>query len=89
MLKGLRWPFLALLLASTLLVVALIVRPDDSGETPPTAPTETALPTPQPTPHPPTRRPPPPACPLPSRFRRSLLRRATCWSRRWWAALSS
>lgn len=48
--KGLRWPFLALLLASTLLVAALILRPDDSGETLPTAPTETAPLAPPPTP---------------------------------------
>lgn len=70
MLRGLRWPFLALLLASTLLVVALFVRPDDSGEAPPTAPTETALPTSQPAPHSPDPTPAPPdppaAQPLPA-----------------------
>ncbi len=64
MLKGLRWPFLALLLASTLLVVALILRPDDAGETPQPAETETPRPAPQPTPLPPDPTPTPASLPL-------------------------
>jgi hypothetical protein len=32
MLKGLRWPFLALILAGSLLLVAYLARPDDSSD---------------------------------------------------------
>lgn len=48
MLKGLRWPLLALVLASVLLVLAVITRPDDDGsgsDTPAPDPTATPAPT--------------------------------------------
>jgi peptide/nickel transport system substrate-binding protein len=53
MLKGLRWPFLALMLAGGLLLLAFISRPDDASDSPPAAAaTVTATPTPLLTPTP-------------------------------------
>lgn len=56
MFKGLRWPFLALVVASGLLIVAVVTRPDDAaspGAAPdPTATVTPVPPTPDPTPTP-------------------------------------
>ncbi len=55
MLKGLRWPFLALVMASILMALALIDQPDETPQAAQTAPTSTPAPTdpsPEPSPEP-------------------------------------
>ncbi len=58
MLKGLRWPLLALVFAGSLLILAVLTRPDQSADTDPTpavaAATEPATPTPAPAVEPPS-----------------------------------